>query len=242
MTEKAEPTPPQLPKDSLGSFVEAAKHNILATAANVPQEWTRLAAIDALFQKASENLNESPSWFPAIFLIRSHSAYRGAVRLSTSGQLPEAYSVMRGCLEYALYARFMEDDPQRQTQWLQRSDTSENRKAFRREFTTRALFDRLKSHDSWLSAYVERLYQFLVDYGAHPNDLGLASVSTIHEDEERTRVETSLLQAGGEVFRGCLITNARVGVGALLIFETIFSHRFVLLGISDALQKQRGQL
>ena len=233
---------PALPGDSLGSFIETAHMNILVTAANLPQEWRQLATIDSLFQKASENLNESPSWFTGLFLIRSHSAYRAAVRLSASGQLPEAYSMMRGCLEYALYARFMEEDPERQTRWLKRSETEENRKAFRQEFTTRAFFNCLSAINSWLGAYAERLYKILVDYGAHPNDLGLASVISYHENEEITRLETSQLQAGGEVFLGCILTTARVGVSILLIFETIFKHRFALLGITHELQQEKAGL
>jgi hypothetical protein len=234
--------PPPLPSDALGGFVGSAEHNTLATAANLPQQWARLSAIDSLFQSAGENLNESPSWFAGVFLIRAHSAYRAAVRLSTSGQLPEAYAVMRLSLECALYARFLEDDLERQQRWLQRSDTAENRKVFRNEFTTRALFDALKFHDSWLGGYAGRLYQFLIDYGAHPNDLGLASVSSLQADADRIRVETSQLQASGEVFDGCLLTNARVGVTVLSTFETIFRHRFALLGITQALQRERSGL
>ncbi len=242
MSDPRRDTPPPLPSDGLGEFVSSTEHNIRATAANVPQQWARLSGIDSLFQSAGENLNESPSWFAGIFLIRSHSAYRAAVRLATSGQLPEAYAVMRLSLEYALYARFLEDDLERQQRWLQRSDTAENRKAFRNEFTTRALFDALKVHDTWLGGYAERLYQFLIDYGAHPNDLGLASVSSLQEDDEHIRVETSHLQASGEVFDGCLLTNARVGVTALLVFETIFRQRFALLGITQGLQRERSGL
>jgi len=107
-------------KDSLSEFIEDAHHNTLATFANLKPEFAHLKNINDTFKKITENLLNIEKLIPGLFLLRSHASYLGAVRLAVSGQLPETFMVLRGCLENSLYALHIALIPETGEIWLQR--------------------------------------------------------------------------------------------------------------------------
>ena len=67
--------------------------------------------------------------------------------MAISGQAPEAYMVLRGCLENALYGLYVTRNSECQETWLRRHDSKENKNKARKEFTIRKLIDLLKKED-----------------------------------------------------------------------------------------------
>ncbi len=53
------PTPPELPSDSLGKFLGDAHHNTVATFANLRPQYDALARIDRLYCDMIDNINQS---------------------------------------------------------------------------------------------------------------------------------------------------------------------------------------
>jgi len=94
--------PPDWGQDPLSKFIKDAWHNTYATFANLKPQYTHLEAIHSAYQKIKDNLINTPEWFASFFLMRAHASYLGGVQLSFSGQIPEAYMVLRGCLENRL--------------------------------------------------------------------------------------------------------------------------------------------
>ena len=139
--------------------------------------------------------------------------------------------VLRGCLEFGLYSAFMAGDPDRQRRWLSRSDSPENRKRFRKEFTAAATLKAAEERSTRVGAVARSLYEHLIDYGAHPNDLGLGATTTASETTEVFRLDASYIVGDGVLARGSLKTAARVGICTLWLFAFVFSERFRILGI-----------
>ena len=61
--------------------------------------------------KIIDNVPNSSDFFPTLCLLRAHAAYFAAVRLSISGQVAEAYMVIRKCIENALYGFYLSKNP-----------------------------------------------------------------------------------------------------------------------------------
>jgi hypothetical protein len=121
--------PPRWGDDALSSFLNQAFQNTLATFVRKRQSFEMLLRIDESFLKIGENLSNPAGILGATLLLGSHSAFRAACRLATSGQAPESFPVLRACLEYALYALHINSNEPLREVWMRRHD---NDKAKRR--------------------------------------------------------------------------------------------------------------
>ena len=90
--------------DKLSTFMDAGLNNIYASFTKLREELRLLSDVNDAFYRVAEHLTHPPDWFVALFLLRAHSSYLGGAQLALAGQLPEAYTLLRGCLENALYA------------------------------------------------------------------------------------------------------------------------------------------
>lgn len=227
--------PPNWGKDSLSKFIEEARRNTIGTFIYHKGAYGLLYDINSIFEKLINYLNNTPKYFPAFFVMRTHASYLGAVRLSISGQVCEAYMVLRGCLENALYGLYFFKNPESLEVWLNRHCNEDSMKLVRKEFTTRKLLDCLKSvnNDTYWAA--QQIYDRTIDCGAHPNERALTQSLTQTKTEQEIEFYMSYLFEDSAPFRACLLTNAQVGVCSLDIFREVFRERFDILGISDDL-------
>jgi len=231
--------PEEWAHDPLSAFIETARQNIFATFANLKSPYNRLRDIDRLFVRATENLHglrDDADLLPATFLLRAHSSYRGACQLALSGQLPEAYMVLRGCLENSLYGLFLYTHPEKAETWPRRSDDDASKRKVKAEFQVGPMLSLLDSKDAVTGKAVHGLYELTIDFGAHPNELALTSNARAENAKGARRFELSYLTGDSTALRLCLKTTAQVGVGGLRIFRLIFRERFELLEIPSALQ------
>src|SRR5215207_9128123 len=156
-------------KDNLTEFIDAANQNTYSVSAHHRSWFSVLQRIDAAFDKFSSNLLNPSSFYEPFLFIRAHSSYRGAVRLSTSGQLPEGYSLLRGCLEYALYGFYFSKYPASIQTWIQRDESEAGEKKARNELTFRRMLDELEQSSADTGKVARLLYKRTIDVGAHPN-------------------------------------------------------------------------
>ena len=241
----SELTPPPLwGRDRLSDFIDRARQNAFATYANLRDSWALLEKVNEAFWNFNENLlNLSPdNAFVAFFSLKAHSSYLGAIRLSTSGQLPECYMVLRGCLESSLYGFYLHKNPESGATWLKRHEDETSKRKVRREFRLDQMLALLASSDASTGEIASDLYEFTIDYGAHPNERALTSNLLITETDTARRFELQYLSGHSPELDLCLKTNAQVGVCSLLIFRLIYRERFDILGISEELQALRREL
>lgn len=234
------PTPPSWGKDSLSEFIDTARHNSFATFVNCSAQYGELTAIDGVYRFAIENLINTPEWFAAFFLLKSHSAYLCGATLSIGGQCGEAYMVLRGCIEAALYGLYLSRHKDSRETWLQRHNDESSLKRVKSAFKIVKLFEELKVVD--LAAYesAKTLYGRTIDYGAHPNEAALTSLLNKTDDGRGIKFNLSYLSGNTPAFHLALKTTAQVGVCALLIFKNVYNERFAILGIDrrlDSLKK-----
>ncbi len=228
--------PPGWGRDNLAEFIETARHNTFAAFVQARPIWERLNRIDALFRRAIEAMNNSRAWFAGFFLLRSHASYLGAVRLSVSGQLPEAYMVLRGCLENALYGLFLHVNPDLGPVWLNRHEDETSKQRVRDEFRIGRMLDLLEARDAMTGSVARTLYDRTIDYGAHPNEMALLTVLGRTENAGSVTFDVRYLSdASTQALPLCLKTNAQVGVCSLRVFRLVIPERFTILSLSDDL-------
>jgi hypothetical protein len=233
--EMTPPVPPDWGKDSLSEFIETARHNTIATFVNLPNQYKILENIHDVYKYITENLINTPEWFANFFLLRSHSAYLGGVRLAISGQCAETYMVLRGCIEAAVYGLYLSRNEGSQEAWLNRHNDEESLKNVKKEFQIGKLLSLLESVDPIIHKTTVKLYELTIDYGAHPNELALTSL--LRKTEEKGMVEFKLnyLSGYGPAFHLAIKIAAEVGLCSLYIFRNIYKERFSILGIDEKL-------
>jgi hypothetical protein len=222
--------------------MEQAQHNTLAFFANRKPEFTLLTAVDDAFGKITENLLNINPLMPAFFLFRSRASYLGAVRLALSGQVPETYMVLRGCLENSLYGLHIFRVPDAYEIWLKRHNDEKSLKQCGSEFQYANVLKSLKAENMGLGEIVGRLYKATIDYGGHPNEASLTSIIRKREDKSNITFIIPYLidyRINPDAFDLGLKRSVEIGVSSLLIFKLIYRERFDLLGISDNLEKLR---
>ena len=177
-------------KDRITHFLETARQNEFATFNNKSEEFKKLLSIDEKFWNAKRNLTlhmakiaktkyagekfdqirfTDEEWLEPYFLLRTHASLRGAVRLSLSAQCPEAYALLRSCLENAQYAFYVSTDDSLRTIWLSRHKDDESRNKVREEFSAKKIEKAIKKQNKQLGERLVVLYDETIDHGAHPN-------------------------------------------------------------------------
>ena len=206
---------------------------------NLKPLFAHLCAIDEVYRKIVDNLNNSPEWFGAFFLFRAHCSYLAALRLSVSGQVAESYPILRSCIEASLYGFYMTYNPNSRFLWANRHDDEKSKNACRNEFAAGKLLSFLKGVDKNLYSTVFQLYERTIDLGGHPNEQSIFSNLRRSESEEFIRFDLVYLAADRPTLRASLLTAAQVGITVLDVFRTIFCERFDLLDLSHQLDELR---
>jgi len=236
--EKYETNPPGWGGDELTKFIDMARHNIFATFFHNKPYFELLSQIDHLFKEfikimsglSDEKMLESS---PASFLGRAYGCYLAGVRLSTSGQLTEAYILFRGCLENALYAFYIENKPEFAVVWRDRYKSEQHKKRVRGNFTIGKMIESLNKKNPKIGKFAKELYDKTIDYGGHPNIWSIAS--NIKFVEEKGKWVLDIFNNDELLLPGCLLVNARTGLCSLSIFRLIYPDQFKKAGIPKKL-------
>lgn len=243
--ERLEPLapPPNWGADEVSNFLEIAQRNGFGSFVQLRAPFAKITAIDAFYRRFIENLNHTREWFAAFFVLRAHSAYLAACRLTVSGQIPESYMVQRGCLENAMYGFHIATRPELRETWLRRHDNEASKRAVKQEFQIGTIFERITLTNAQVAEVAKTLYDRTIDYGAHPNEQALMQVLDMERAAGDIRFEVRYLTRGEEpAFGACFKTTAQVGVCALDIFRLVFRERFQLLGLDRELDHLKRDL
>lgn len=225
--------------DDITGFIDNARLNSFVTYANLRPEYAKLAEVDGVFRKLIANLINTKDWFAAFFLLRAHSAFLAGSHLAMSGQTAEVYASLRLCLENGLYGLYLSRNPASRETWLRRHDSEQAKRRVRDEFTIRNLFETLRGCDGSEARVAEELYEYCIDYGAHPNERALTQSLKTETGPDVVNFQIVYLSGDSLVLRVCLKAAAQVGASVLGIFRIVFRERFDLTGLSDQLNRAR---
>jgi hypothetical protein len=223
--------------DPLSKFIQGTTDNTYATFHNLKGWYNCLRDIHASFSDATQNMDRTQDWFASFFLFRAHSAYLAGTRLALSGQVPEAYMVLRGVLESALYGFYVARNSSVRETWLRRNEDKATKKRMRQDFKIANIFQILELEDQKLRKIAGDLYERTIDYGGHPNQQAFLSVMKQQSDESKITFQSAYMIGNEDALHLCLKSCAQIGICALSIFRLVFRERFDILGISQNLDE-----
>jgi hypothetical protein len=235
-------TPPDWGDDLLAAFLDTASDNVLASYVHARPQYDKMVEVDSAYVRLCDHLLNPEDRFAPFLLLQAHASFRAAAGLAMSGQSPQAFMAMRGCLESSLYGFYFSRNPESFQVWLRRHEHDDARRSVKNEFTIRNLKDCLGQVDPDTNAVVAQLYERTIDFGAHPNVAALAAAFRRRTDGERTRFEVAYLTADPHVLMATMKWVVQTGVCGLMIFRNVFSERFDLLGLSESLAALRRDL
>jgi len=234
--------PPKWEDDELTRFITNAIENTFATFHNKKQEFELLLELDSCFQLLIPNMHNRPEVIPTMLMARSHSSYRGAVRLALSGQCAETFALLRSCIECSLYALRIYKKPELEEAWLRRHDDEMALKVVKREFSYGAVLTALKEDDRKLATSMDALYQRCIDFGGHPNEMAITSNMQINELEKATEYLQVYLSGNDMNLAHALKSTTQIGIGVLYAFRHIYKERFDILGVTARIDLLRSKL
>lgn len=240
MTER---DPPDWDSDSLSRFFKDADYNARVTAAKYPSVFELLRGIQSTFKRAEETLEKDSGdarLVPRFLLIRSHSTFLAATRAGMSGQVSEALLLLRGAIEQSWYALHMAKDPNpdtRVTIWLKRNDDSEATAKCKAEFTIKNVRSTHEALDSSTASELNGLYESLIDYGAHPNQMGVLMGVSSQESASQTDFKVGILYPAEMPVIFTLRMAVAVAIGTLKVFQLVYPERFALMSLDTEITK-----
>ncbi len=229
-------------KDELSDFIDQCRSHAFEIFDGAKSEYKFLVKIHKLFRAIQCNLENTSNWFSALFFLRAHSSFIAGVSLGISGQLPEAYMVLRGSLENALYGLYFSSHEESAKLWLQRNQSPDLKKQVKDELKISHLIKHLASIDPRVGETTTKLYERTIDHGAHPNQLALMSALRISETGTKHQFDIAYISGNPLANQLCLKSCAQIGVTVLYIFRNVFKERFDILGVTSELDNLKANL
>jgi hypothetical protein len=223
--------------DKISDFIECCRNHSFQIFTGAKQDYSQLVAIDEQFRVIQSNLENPKDLFSALFFLRAHSSFLASVLLAMNGQLPEAYMVLRGSIENAVYGLYIFKNPHSAEIWLQRNDSPEMKKKAKNEFIFGNLLQCLKTEDTKIGDIVSDLYERTIDFGAHPNNFSITGSLRYSETETRKQYDIAYISGDQLSNQVCIRTCAQTGVTILDVFRNVFKERFDILGVTRKLDQ-----
>jgi hypothetical protein len=224
--------------DDLTRFWDAARCNQFGTFVNKPI-YRKLAAIGNLFATISKGWLNPDDEIAAMLLLRCHSAFRAAAGLAAAGQVAESFPLNRALLEYAAYALHLHRNAKVRMIWLDRHKDVTAMEASRNALSHNKVKQTVEAANRHVAERFEKLYEWAIDFGAHPNERSVTGNMKIVEDKGRREMLAIMQHGDGPELDAALMTTARCGMCALEILQAIFNARFELLGVNAAMRELR---
>jgi len=236
------PLPPRWAEDPLSEFIQDSFKSTIASFVHKKQEFNLLLKVDGVFRGISGNLDNSEDPFAPALLHRSHSAFLASCRTSMSGQAAETFPQLRSCLEYALYALHINENPTLAKDWVRRHENEESLKKAKRSFRHVNVMKTLHARDIALHNSLSELYQRTIDFGGHPNERAVSSSLEMRKEGDTTVVRSQFLHGDSAALVHALRTTAQIGLGSLLVFQLIYNERFDILDLRDTIEELKRAL
>lgn len=227
--------PKRWAEDPLSEFIQDAFKNSLATFVHKKHAFDLLLKTDGAFRRIGQNLDNAGNPLAPALLHRSHSAFLASCRLSMSGQATETFPLLRSCLEYALYALHINENPSYAEVWLRRHENEESLRTVKRSFKHVHVMETLLNFDEALHNDLSQLYEQTIDFGGHPNERGVSSSTAMRTEGDTIVIRNQLLHGDSLALGYALKITAQIGLGSMKVFRLIFRERFDLLGLRDTI-------
>jgi hypothetical protein len=225
--------------EPFAQYFAAAWRNTVRSFSSEGQQYGVLAEIDGIYrQLVTDEESNQDKPFLTTFLLRSHGAHLAASSLALSGQVAEAYVLMRAELETALKGLFIADSPERQQLWIGRNDDDEAGGRASAMFDGSGPLAKLQTIDAATAKVYEQLHTRTADRQFHANTLAVSGRQTPAGGSGADFTQKYFV-LGDEVQRSCLRSVAQVGICCLTIFYYAFPDRYRELQLDVTVKQLR---
>jgi hypothetical protein len=220
-------------RDKLSTFLKGTEENTFKSTINFEKLYRRLVRVDETWWHASETTEVTAfeDLLPPLLMRLSNSAWEAGVRVGLGGQPVDTQPLFRSALEYAGYALHIHEDPALRAVWLARHMSDKDRQACRDAFTVGKVKRAISSKNTKRGASFAKLYDLLVDAGAHPNVGALLARWTTERTERATISEVTQITNDPLLYRQMIWSALSTGIECLRVFELIFSVKFRLVSL-----------
>jgi hypothetical protein len=221
-------------------FLNKADMNTRITYLRLHGYFEMLEGVGDIFMAASETVDYSDlgGFVKVSLLDRAFGNYFAFVRLSTSGQLTESYVLLRACIESALYAFNIHNNPELVKIWLNRHKNAQSKKDSQNLFKPGVILSNLIQTNQSLGKNIKSDYEWCIDFGAHPNERAVIQNLKV----TGRKMSFSLLNTTEGVFQGCLSMCATCGVNTLKLFNLIYPDDFKKFNAEERIQAIQEQM
>lgn len=227
--------PPWDQRDSMERYFADAEVNVRATAATYPEVFALLKGVHRALERAEGILGGDGGTHFAIarmLFVRAHSAYLAACRLAMGAQPVESAAVSRVVIEltwYGLHIALDPAPPRRLKVWLSRGDSAQADKKCKDEFKINNVRPTHEKLDPAGARDLHGVYERSIDFGAHPNQLGLmTAIKGVHEGDGERTYQVGILYGAPLVIAFSLQLATAAALGLLVAFQHLRKERFKL--------------
>jgi hypothetical protein len=241
-------TLPQWADDELSKLLGMAEYNTRAGSHSLPEIYALVERVHRAFIRAREAVekdNDQQRLIPRFLLARAYSSCATSIRLSLGGELYETHVVLRAEIEQAWYALHIAKDPAPTTRaevWLRRNEDAAALSRCKAEFSIRSVRSTHEALDASTARDLHGLYERLIDFGGHPNQLGLLAGLTKSDAEKTTTYHVPVLCTDPLPMAVATHAVVAVAVGALKVFQAIYATRFQLVGLDTEIAELVAEL
>jgi hypothetical protein len=229
--------------DPLSTFLSNAQWNERALAVNAPDLYALLQRVHGSFEQlaAMTEKESNEHLLPTRFLMaRAHAIWLAAVRLGMSGQVVEAYPLVRVVVENSWYALHLAKDsapPARAEVWLRRSDDAVAEHRCATEFSVKNVRATHAALDPGNERALYEVYRWTIAFGGHPNERGVLSATTRTDAGGTYTYAVAQLTDRPLLITAALKATVEAAVGALRTFRLVFPERFEIMGLDRDVEK-----
>ena len=220
--------------EGLLNFNTTTDFNFKSSLSSPDETIFKIKEIDQLFVDCFEVVNTADNLREIFFIHRSRSLFLSAARIGLGGQSPDVYPLTRALLESALYAWFIKQETGRFEIWINRLRGGESRKAARKLFLIGKILSDFEADNPAIGRVIKEIYEFHIDFGAHPNPSGVISGSSIIDHDSSTILSMNLTHRWDmDSYHLAIKEIARTAIGSLEIYRCMFPEKFRLLGFDQ---------
>jgi hypothetical protein len=206
-------------------YLDVLRTNQFATFHNKRIVVQDICRLDRLLADALHGWRDPPALVPAMLLLRSHAAFRAGAGAAMAGQAAEAPCLLRLCLECAGYAAIIGEDQKIAEAFLRRTDSDAARREAQAAFNAGRIKAAVDKLDENLKIVFSTLYESLIDFGAHPNELMMTASSRMERRDTETILNTIYAHGDGLTLNWTLKRTVQVGLWSAKIFVHLFPSR-----------------
>lgn len=176
-------------EDQLRSFMDAATEG-------TTEIWNEHAELISILSRIVNSWNflgpelRHGNFMSYPLFFAAHSTYLAAVRTATAGHTAAVWPLVRAALEAALYAVIVSGDDALAQKW---ADPEFDRRERSRLFTAKKGIELVRADSADIASYISQVYETSIDFGAHPNRLGVVRHLEFGETDENYEMSFAVL-------------------------------------------------